>query len=148
MIQGSVSLTKEDGRNCTEVLTGFHNQVDKYLDWRESAGIADPAGCIEGWHDNKDWPKAAQAAVPGAKWEKIICKQGDVRITHPMVPHGSTGPATAKRLTMLPWLVLERGGVMEIPAMGSYDDISKAHRDHTVPPCTPSGYPNKYSSIN
>ena len=86
--------------------------------------------------------------MPGAKWEKIICKQGDVRITHPMVPHGSTGPATAKRLTMLPWLVLERGRVMEIPAMGSYNDISKAHRDHTVPPCTPSGYPNKYGGIN
>lgn len=146
MIQGSVSIDDENSQNCTEVLEGFHRHVGPYLQWRKTAK-KDPSGLIEGWKDNVDWTQEAQATAPGVKWAKSICGEGDIRITHPMTPHGSTGPATTTRRTILPWYVMVRQGVMENPAMGTYDEISKAHRDLTAPPASPSGHRNKYGGI-
>ena len=34
-----------------------------------------------------------------------ICKKGDVRISSPLLPHGSTRPATKIRQIILPWYV-------------------------------------------
>ena len=146
MIQGSVSVDEEDSKNCTDILEGFHRHVGPYLEWRKTTKH-DPNGLIEGWHDAVDWTQEAQATAPGVKWVKSICTEGDIRITHPMTPHGSTGPATKTRRTILPWYVMVRNGVMENPAMGTYDEISKAHRDLTAPPASPSGHRNRYGGI-
>lgn len=38
-------------------------------------------------------------------WKKVLCKDGYARITKLLLPHGSTGPATATRRTLLPWFI-------------------------------------------
>lgn len=148
-IQGSVSFDQEDDENCTELLMGFHNIIDKYQDWRVENGKGDSTGYIEGWTDKYDWPQNAQDRFPQVKWKKQPCKAGEVRISSPCLPHGSTGPATRRRRTILPWLVKVQDDMatMEMPEMGSYQEIALAHQSLTAAPLTPSGHPNKYGGI-
>jgi hypothetical protein len=149
LIQGSVSWDDEDDQNCTEVLSGFHKIFDQYYEWRKNSGIADCAGKIEGWDDAKHWPEECQKRWPGVKWEKIVCSAGEVRISDPRIVHGSTGPATKDRRTVLPWFVKvsEDMATMEIPEMGSYAEIAMAHLQLTAAPKTPSGHANMYGGI-
>ncbi|OAK93360.1 hypothetical protein IQ06DRAFT_178379, partial [Phaeosphaeriaceae sp. SRC1lsM3a] len=149
LIQGSVSWDDEDGQNCTEILEEFHRHIAEYQQWRKGRNIPDSTGKIEGWKDEEHWPAEIQNKLPNVQWKKIICKKGDVRITDPRLPHGSTGPATRRRRTMLPWLVLVHDDMttMEIPEMGSYQEIAAAHQNLTAAPRTPSGHANMYGGI-
>jgi hypothetical protein len=103
---------------------------------------------IEAWDDKDHWPDEISQQHPNVKWRQVICQKGAVRISDPLTPHGSTGPATKVRRTILPWLVLVRNGVMENPKMGTYEEICEAHRNLTSMRRTPSGHPNKYGGIN
>ena len=38
-------------------------------------------------------------------WTKQIYRFGDVRLSLPGLPYGSTGPATTQRVNILPWFV-------------------------------------------
>jgi hypothetical protein len=83
------------------------------------------------------------------EWEKIICKRGTARISDPRLLHGSTGPATTTRRTVLPWFVKVHDNMttMEIPEMGSYAEIALAHQQLTAAPKSPSGHANKYGGV-
>jgi hypothetical protein len=151
MIQGSVSFDDEDEKNCTEMLSGFHRVITKYQEFRVKRGMKDSTGRIQGWDDRKDFPEEFRkwAETQGVKWEKIICKPGDARISHPHLPHGSTGPATKQRCTILPWFVkVTNDTTMEVPEMGTYEEIALAHKNLTAAPTSPSGHPNVYGGIN
>lgn len=76
-------------------------------------------------------------------------KAGTVRISDPRLPHGSTGPATKQRRTMLPWYVRvsEDGSTMENPKMGTYDEIATAYQRLSAAPRSPSGFPNMFGGI-
>jgi hypothetical protein len=149
MIQGSVSWDDEDNDNCTEVLTCFHRHAAEYQDWRDRHDTFSK-GKIEAWNDAIHWPEEVSARFPDVQWRKVPCRRGEVRISHPLLPHGSTGPATKVRRTMLPWYVrvTEDMSTMEVPAMGTYADIAKAHHTLTAAPKTPSGHPNMYGGTN
>ncbi|RYN41670.1 hypothetical protein AA0114_g10631 [Alternaria tenuissima] len=147
MIQGSVSLDDEDLNNCTQVLRGFHNILPQYLSWRAASGSRESQGLIEAWDDKDHWPAEIASQHPTVKWVNMPCKKGMVRISNPIMPHGSTGPATIVRRTILPWFVMVRNGVMENPAMGTYEEICAAHRNLTSTSKSPSGHPNKYGGI-
>lgn len=148
MIQGSVSLDDENEGNCTEVLEGFHKHVATYVNWRQENNIDRRNGYIEGWEDKRDYPKAIADQI-GCKWKKYPCKAGTVRISNPLLPHGSTGPANSVRRTMLPWYVLvkEDGDSMEVPDMGSYRDLAAAHQALRAGPTSPSGHRNMFGGV-
>jgi hypothetical protein len=149
MIQGSVSLDQEDSNNCTELLLGFHKHIKEYQKWREGKGIKDSTGYIEGWKDS-DWPDEVASKFPDVKWIKQICRAGAVRLSDPRIPHGSTGPATKVRRTVLPWFVKVHDDhqTMENIEMGNYQEVQQAHLNLTMPPTTPSGHGNKYGGTN
>jgi hypothetical protein len=87
---------------------------------------------------------------PDITWKKQICAPGQVRISDPRLPHGSTGPATKTRRTVLPWYVLVNDDMstMEVPEMGTYAEIAMAHQALTAAPKSPSGHANKYGGIH
>ncbi|KAF2726457.1 hypothetical protein EJ04DRAFT_530260 [Polyplosphaeria fusca] len=149
MIQGSVSWDDEDPTNCTPILTRFHHHLAEYQQWRVAKGM-DKKGAIEAWQDNVDWPQELRSRWPEVRWVNTICKPGMVRISDPRLPHGSNGPATKIRRTMLPWFVRVNDDMetMEFEPMGTYDQLAKAHRNLTAGPKSPSGHPNMYGGIS
>ncbi|KAF1937909.1 hypothetical protein EJ02DRAFT_355705, partial [Clathrospora elynae] len=149
MIQGSVSWDEEDSENCTQTLIGFHKIIAGYQEWRETSKMKDSAGYIELWDNARDFPQACRDRFPGVQWKNEVCKAGQVRISSPLIPHGSTGPATKERRTMLPWFVKVHDDMstMEVPGMGSYAEIATAHQQLTAAPTSPSGHPNQYGGI-
>lgn len=148
MLQGSVLFDVEDGQNCTEALAGFHRHVPAYLEWRKDNNIDRRNGYIEGWQDDRDYPLAIRKKL-GCSWKSYPCKPGQVRISHPLLPHGSTGPTTKVRRTVLPWFVVvtEDHNTMEVPEMGSYQDLATAHQALRSGPSSPSGHGNKYGGV-
>lgn len=66
---------------------------------------------------------------------------GDVRISLPSLPHGSTGPATKRRRSILPWFVRIRDdhSTLDTPESGTWEEVSAAHRDLIQATRTPSG---------
>ncbi|CAI6342544.1 unnamed protein product [Periconia digitata] len=149
MAQGSVSWSKENSTNCTQVLESMNAVFDEYAEWRKSKGTTVPQGHVEKWDDNRDWPPELRTRWPQVKWVNVVCRPGDVRISSPLLAHGSTGPATVVRRTMLPWFVgfQKDGKTMENPRMGTYSEIAESYRSLTAPPRTPSGHPNMYGGI-
>jgi hypothetical protein len=148
-IQGSVSWDQEDHDNCTEMLDCFHHHIKGYQEWRQTNNQPNSTGKIERWLDKEHWPEPLREKYPDVRWMKKICKPGDVRISDPRLPHGSTGPATKVRRTMLPWFVKVHNDMstMEIPEMGSYAEIALAHQQLTAAPTSPSGHANMYGGI-
>jgi hypothetical protein len=148
-IQGSVSLDNENDDNCTIIIPGLHKEAlaRQWLDRMEERGAQPSDGFvnkIESKHFNK-----SDERVLGTQWRRQPCTAAQVRIAHPLLPHGSTGPATMLRRTILPWYVSvqEDHHVLEIPEAGTWGDLSAAHRDLHIGPCTPSGYSVNYGAI-
>ena len=146
MVQGSVSLDDEDEDNCTVVLPGMHRRLK---DWAERLA--------KRGHSSKAYVERISpymfteedASRYGISWTPVPTSRGAVRITMPGIPHGSTGPSTRVRRTILPWFVgLQKDlETLEIAEGGTWEDLSKAHRDLTAGPATPSGLANRYGPI-
>jgi hypothetical protein len=147
IIQGSVSWTDEDDENCTEVLVGFHRAAKDYVQWREKSSMKANTGYLTGWNHSKDWPAKFGERHPEVQWKKVPCSAGTVRVTEAIMPHGSTGPATAIRQTSLPWYVVHNpDGSMENPAMGTYEYLQAHHTNLTAPDRSPSGKGHLFGS--
>jgi len=95
--------------------------------------------------DNKNMSATIMSKLKVRK-EHVPCKRGEVRVSMPHLPHGSTGPASIDRRTMLPWYAFEGNdaGDMESQDTGSWEELAAAHRDMVAPPSTPSGHTNRY----
>jgi hypothetical protein len=139
VLQGSLSLDDENDHNCTEILPGMHRHLPEWWsEVRERQEVSDGhVQRIEPWM----WT-SHDALKYGTDWEKEICKAGDVRISLPTLPHGSTGPATQRRRTVLPWFVRirEDHSALDIPESGTWEELSAAHRDLISANRTPSGF--------
>ena len=98
--------------------------------------------------DNKAWTKEDVASFK-TDWTAVPCKALEVRITDSALPYGAKGPAVRTRRTMLPWFVGLQADLehLEITEGGSFEDLSKAHRDLVSGPYTPSGLANRYGDI-
>ncbi|RDW82292.1 hypothetical protein BP6252_03404 [Coleophoma cylindrospora] len=75
--------------------------------------------------DEKMWTKKDKEHF-GIDWTLVPYQPGDARITTPALPHGASGLAKKLRRT---------------------DEISACHRDLLPPPASPSGLPNRYSTV-
>ncbi|KAJ5654780.1 hypothetical protein N7490_001783 [Penicillium lividum] len=80
----------------------------------------------------------------GYTWTKQKCSIGDVRLSLPSLPHGSTGPATSRRINILPWFVSVGADhqTLDTAESGTWDDLSRCHRDFHSGTKTPSGLAN------
>ncbi|KAJ5139428.1 hypothetical protein N7448_002836 [Penicillium atrosanguineum] len=147
ILQGSLSLDDEDEQNCTELLYGMHRHIHEW--W---ASVRDRMETTDGYVqkiDGKNWTKE-DAAKYGADWAKEVCMAGDVRISLPTLPHGSTGPATKRRRCILPWFVRVRDdhSTLDTPESGTWEEVSAAHRDLIQATRTPSGFTSsKYGHL-
>jgi hypothetical protein len=154
MIQGSVSLDDEADDMCTEVLLGMHTR-EHIEDWhgRVAARMPDKK-VLSDWvnrvQDKKVWGPS-DAEHFGTDFTPLPCLKGHVRITSPLLPHGSTPmpDRDAVRRTMLPWLVgiQSNHADMEVLEMGTWQDIAMAHVALDAAPRSPSGKPNVYGGI-
>jgi hypothetical protein len=74
------------------------------------------------------------AAQVGIEWTSVPCRRGEVRVTLPHIPHGSHGPATGTRRSMLPWFVGLQGDLstLEVAESGTWDQLRDAYRDNRV----------------
>jgi hypothetical protein len=66
---------------------------------------------------------------------------GDVRLSFPALPHGSTGPCTIVQRTVLPWFMAIKDDhiTLDTAESGSWNDIANAHCELMNAPRTPSG---------
>lgn len=149
MIQGTVSLDDEDDSNCTELVPGMHDE-ERLRFWHDTMEERAPSSlsAYVNRMDEKHLPNDILKTL-GLAWKKAPCQAGAVRVTNPAIPHGSTGPATKIRRTMLPWFVgiQDDHEAMEVTEMGTWSMLSAAHRDLVAPDFTPSGKSNAYGKI-
>jgi Phytanoyl-CoA dioxygenase (PhyH) len=152
MIQGSVSLDDERPDMCTEILPGF-NTREKIAEWHSRVATRVPKSALDAFvnrvQDKKIWSRE-DAAHFNTDFIPMPCSAGDVRITSPLLPHGSTSmPTEGVRRTMLPWFVgiQDDHSTMETIEQGTWSEIANAHRSLVAAPRSPSGKPNVYGGI-
>jgi hypothetical protein len=146
MIQGSVSLDDEDKTNCTVILPGMQHKLKEW--WpRVVARGQGTDGFVHRISDQVFSKKDAEDL--GIDWKRVPCRRGEVRVTLPQLPHGADGPSTGVRRTMLPWFVGLQDDLetLEVVEGGTWDMLSRSHRDMTAPEATPSGLANRYGAI-
>ncbi|KAJ5658065.1 uncharacterized protein N7484_001714 [Penicillium longicatenatum] len=138
-VQGSVSFTDEDEDNCSIVLPKIQHHLQGWWD----KITADPAKQVSGhtiavhpWMWNSEYAREF-----GTDFARTICKTGDVRLTLLTIPHGSTGPATKLRRTVMPWFgtIEEDHTCLETAEAGTWSEIADSHRDIRLAPRIPSG---------
>ena len=147
LIQGSVHFDDDDNENCTELLLGFQNHLAEWWDRCVKARGLQTDGYVHKITDRM-YTKEDEAYFK-TPWTKQLCKRGEVRISMPHLPHGSTGPCTRVWRTTFPWYIMiqEDDESLETLESGSWEDISRSHRDLVAPVVTPSGHPNRYGVI-
>ena len=145
IIQGSVSLDDETEGGCTEIVPGFHKCIRK---WWEAVGSRRkvPDGPIHGLE--KLWlPEDSKLF---GDFVPILCARGDVRLTRPEIPYGSThNKGGAIRRTILPWFVgvHEDGETLDNIESDKWSDVAGAYARQTAVRLTPSGYANRFGPI-
>lgn len=147
IIQGSVSFDDESEFGCTELVLGFHHHIAEWWGKVVARGAA-TAGYVHGME--KLW--TAEDTEEYGDFEPVPCGRGDVRVTMPEIPHGSTrtsGASNGRRRTILPWFVglNEDGRTLDTEESETWGELAAAHTSQTAPRKTPSGLSNKYGPI-
>lgn len=138
-VQGSVSFTDEDKDNCTIVIPRMHLHLREWWSRIENHPDVQASGhtvVIYPWM----WTEADESKFK-TSFTGVVCQAGDVRLTLPVIPHGSTGPTTRLRRTMMPWfgVIREDHERMETAEAGTWSEIADAHRDLSIGTRKPSG---------
>jgi hypothetical protein len=146
LIQGSVSLDNEIYGNCTTILPGMHKHIGQW--WKR---VTDRGLAADGFVHRISEPMFTKQDADdfGTQWLEVPCQRGAVRISLPHLPHGSCGPCLQIRRTILPWFVGIQADhqTLDTTESGTWDELTKAHRDLTKPLTSPSGYSNMYGAI-
>ena len=94
--QGSLSLDTENDKTCTQLCVGF-NSMDKI---RTLAEILENEGKLGNGFVKQMDDKILTATTLGicsARWVNSPVKEAQIRISSPLLPHGSTERGTTKR---------------------------------------------------
>lgn len=146
IIQGSVSLDDETDEGCTEILPGFHQNIREW--W---ARVDERGDATNGHVHSMEGLMLPEDATAYGEFVPVPCQRGDVRITMPEIPHGSTatGSDAQMRRTVLPWFVSVRedGETLDNQESDTWSDLALAYSRQTAPARTPSGLHNKYGPI-
>jgi hypothetical protein len=140
-LQGSLALSMEDDNNCTELLLGMHRDIREWFDRLRLRGYTKDSYVQR--IEPMMWTEDDEHHF-GYTWSKQKCSIGDVRLSLPSLPHGSTGPATSRRINILPWFVSVGADhqTLDTAESGTWDDLSRCHRDFHSGTKTPSGLAN------
>ncbi|KAJ5740169.1 hypothetical protein N7493_000041 [Penicillium malachiteum] len=132
---------KKDDQNCTEILLGMHRDIGEWYDCLYLRGYTKD-GYVQQIQPMM-WTKDDESHF-GYTWSKQKCTIGDVRLSLPGLPYGSAGPATLRRLNILPWFVSigEDHQTLDMAESGTWGDLSHCHRSFYSGTKTPSGLPN------
>ncbi|KAJ5212873.1 hypothetical protein N7449_000042 [Penicillium cf. viridicatum] len=86
----------------------------------------------------------------GTSFTGVVYQAGDVRLTLPVIPHGSTGPTTRLRRTIMPWfgVVHEDHERIETAEARTWGEIADAHRDISIGTRKPSGESSQKRSVS
>ncbi|KAJ5630033.1 hypothetical protein N7528_003690 [Penicillium herquei] len=138
-VQGSVSFTDEDKENCSVVLPGIHKHLERWWEIISTSSKSQVSGHTVAVYPWMFDDRCRQEF--GIDFARSICLTGDVRLTLPCVPHGSVGPATRLRRTVMPWFgaIQDDHNRLETAEAGPWSSISDAHRDLCLAPKIPSG---------
>jgi hypothetical protein len=133
IIQGSVSFDDENTVGCTELVLGFHRHIAEW--WGK---VIDRGTATDGWvHGMEKLWEAEDTEVYG-DFVPVPCGRGDVRVTLPEIPHGSTKTIAGldtRRRTLLPWFVgvHEDGKTLDNEESENWDDLAAAHISQKAP---------------
>jgi hypothetical protein len=148
-VQGSFALDNENNQNCTVIVKRMHkpNILQAWVQHMDSIG-SNTAHFIKKI-DPADLPQEFLTRWNLRGFECVPCTAGEVRISHSSLPHGSTGPATGDRRNIFNWYVRldDDHATAEVSAGPNWEELSKAHRDMTAPPVTPSGLPYLFGKL-
>jgi hypothetical protein len=152
LIQGSVSFDDESPAECTELLLGMHHHLgDWWEDVKKRESIARDKKVADGQViriTDRMWTSADRAKY-GLDFKPQVARCGDVRISLPHLPHGSRGPATRVRRTILPWYMSIEADHESLDTVeaGTWTELAAAHRNLTPGPSSPSGLHNMFGNV-
>lgn len=85
-IQGSLSLDDEAPGNCTEIIPGFHHHLRQW--WVELVKEKHHTNGDVHSFTSKVWSRRDEQTY--GSFVPVPCLRGDVRLTRPEIPHGSS----------------------------------------------------------
>jgi hypothetical protein len=137
IVQGALALTDETDRNCTVLVPGFQEYIREWWNDLTARGMGDTAGSttnLKGLYTPADRKKYGE-------FQPVPCKRGDIRITLPQIPHGSSAKSDGRRKVVFPWFtgIGEDHETLDNPESEKWSQLAAFHRD--LVPCTlsPSG---------
>lgn len=145
-IQGTMSLDDEAEDNCTVLLPGMHKRLGEWWELCSKRG-AKPNTFVHRLTEQMYTKEDADRF--GIHWTSVPCRRGQARVTLPHIPHGSHGPATGTRRTMLPWFVglQDDLSTLEVAEAGTWHQLRDAYMSLSAGPASPSGLANRYGVI-
>jgi hypothetical protein len=143
LIQSAISLDDEDTENCTVILPGMHRDQKLAELWSLHTQASKGP---DGKTTNMSKVFTSEIVARCGRPQPIPCCCGDVRISMPHLPHGSTNKASIRRRVLFPWLIKieDNHSSLEMPHTESWQQLAACHRDCTAPFRTSSGLPVMY----
>jgi len=137
IVQGALALDNENEENCTVVVKGFHRKMSQWYERIKERQQEIPNGETT---DLKILYTAADKAEFG-DYEPVPCNASEIRITFPMIPHGSTSKANSNRRDIYPWWtgILSDHFTLDNEESENYDEIAICHLHRTRCKKSPSG---------
>lgn len=127
VVQSAVTLVRDETpKGCTMLVPGFHKHIREW------------------WARHPDGRKGGETTniIPGKTYTKedewdfgpfvpYPCKAGDLRLTRPDIPHGSTPTSTARRRVVFPWLIGIRDDheTLDVDTTETWSELAACHRD-------------------
>jgi len=127
VVQSAVTLVNDETpHGCTMLVPGFHKHIKEW------------------WERHLDAPRGGETTnlVPGKTYTKkdewdfgpfipYPCKAGELRLTRPDIPHGSTPVSHTKRRVVFPWLIGIRDDheTLDVDTTETWSELAECHRN-------------------
>jgi hypothetical protein len=137
IVRGALALDDEDDDNATVLVKGFHHHMERWYNKIQSRNQQIPNGETT---DLKTLYTASDREEFG-DYVPVPCKRGEVRITLPTIPHGSTAKATKTRRAIFPWWTGIKSDHFHLDnnESESYDELALCHLHRVRCAKSPSG---------
>lgn len=130
VVQSAVTLINDETpQGCTVLIPGFHRHIQEW------------------WSRHPDAPRGGETTniIPGKTYTKqdewdfgpfipYPCRAGDLRLTRPDIPHGSTPVSKDTRRVVFPWLIGIRDDheTLDVDTTETWSQLALCHRDLTA----------------
>lgn len=127
VVQSAVTLVHDETpQGCTVLVPGFHQHV---REWWSRHPDAPTGGETTNIIHGKTYTK--QDELDFGPFIPYPCKAGELRITRPDIPHGSTPVSRTKRRVVFPWLIGIRDDheTLDVDTTETWSELAACHRD-------------------